>query len=451
MVANRNRKHIVVLVLGVIIASTISFYMHMPGQQPLFNNLGLAYSDIVYGVFNLVFKDIATWYGEPDYTKISNRWFNKEVAVTLIKSHRLCPIPYRDYKFEYPPVVGFIWFATTCISIQTILPDSYTGQVYFGLIDIVAKRHYILQSLINIFFFIITIIFMYKIAKIINVSRYRILLFIFLPSTILYMIYNWDIITAAFMIIGLYCLMQQSLKHYIASGVFLGLSVATKLLPVFFVSAIAYDMIQKCRKGLDPEKVKALTLFFVSLIIFGAIPYASIAIVSYEGFRYFIDHHYQWYCENCVYMYITGDIWNPCNRVLAMIFIVLTFLVILAIDIDSALKLMNIALCSMIIATALNYVFSPQMMLMITPIASLILSLNSLLFLAIADIANFGIMATFYIDSELRAFLLKYGIKTELKWAPHQPDSPVQIIAMVRNIILILILVKVIYDMVKNK
>jgi len=423
----------------------------MPGQQPLFNNLGLAYSDIVYGVFNLVFKDIVTWYGEPDYAKISNRWFNREVAVTLIKSHKLCPVPYRDYKFEYPPVVGLIWFATTCISIQTILPDSYTGQEYFSLIDIVAKRHYILQSAINIFFFIITIIFMYKIAKTINVSWYRILLFISLPSTILYMIYNWDIITAAFMAIGLYYLMKQNLKHYIVSGVFLGLSVSTKLLPIFFASAIAYDMIQKYRKGLDPEKIKALTSFFICFIIFGAIPYTSIAIVSYEGFRYFIDHHYQWYCENCIYMYITGDIWNQYNRALAMIFIVLTFIVILAIDIDNTLKLMNIALCSMIIATALNYVFSPQMMLMITPIASLILSPYSLLFLVIADIANFGIMATFYNDSELRALLSRYGIKTELKWAPHQPDSPVQIIAMVRNIILILILIKVIYDMIKNK
>ncbi len=451
MVANRNREHIVVLVLGVIVVSVISFYMHMPGQQPLFNNLGLAYSDIVYGVFNLVFKDIVTLYGEPDYTKISNKWFNREAAVTLIKSHKLCPVPYRDYKFEYPPVVGLIWFATTCISIQTILPDSYTGQEYFRLIDIVAKRHYILQSVINIFFFMVTIIFMYKIAKTINVSWYRILLFIFLPSTILYMIYNWDIITATFMVIGLYYLMQQDVKHYIASGVFLGLSVSTKLLPIFFVSAIAYDIIQKYRKGLDPEKIKALTSFFICFIIFGAIPYASIAAVSYEGFRYFIDHHYQWYCENCIYMYITGDIWNQYNRALSMIFIVVAFLVILAIDIDNVSKLMNIALCSMIIATALNYVFSPQMMLMITPIASLILSSYSLLFLVIADIANFGIMATFYNDSELRALLSKYGIKTELKWAPHQPDSPVQIIAMVRNIILILILIKVLYDIVKNK
>uniref|UniRef100_A0A7J3MWR5 DUF2029 domain-containing protein n=1 Tax=Ignisphaera aggregans TaxID=334771 RepID=A0A7J3MWR5_9CREN len=437
---------VLVIVITVLL---LSYYLHIPNNPPPLDNVGLMYTDIVYGLFNPIFRDIVNPDGTPNGEKINSKWFNNEAAMKLLSSEKLCPIPYRDYKFEYPPIIGLMWFITTCTSIHMTLPERYTGSDYYRLSEVMAEKHYILQSAIIALFFIVTTLYMYRIVSAYNSSLKRIIIFAILPSTVIYMIYNWDIITVAFMVMALYYLFNEK---YLLSGLLLGLSIATKLLPIMFALILIYDILQKYRSNNFPKR--NLIDISTGLIITGALPYLVIMIVSYNGFTYFIDHHYNWYCENCIYSIITQNVWSPYNRIYAM-FLVIVFLLITAsieIDLKNPKEVLTIALISMIISTTLSYVFSPQMMLLISSIAVLVLPLRQLIFLVIADVANFGIMYLFFKDLEARQWLSKYlGINIKLEYAPHVSDSPVQIVAMIRNVILILILLECIYTVAKTK
>lgn len=443
---NAMDKAIVVILITMCVTSTLSLNLHTPERLPISDNWGFSYSDIVYGVFNPIFRDIVSYNGILQSDKIQQRWFNHALAIRLATSERICPLPYKDYKFEYPPIVGALWIISTCIPMMMILPERYTVLEYLELSRKIVEAHYYIHSAVLITFFVLSIIYMYKISIKLNISWKRVLLFTILPSTILYLIYNWDIIAVAFMIMAIYYMLD---KRYLLSGLMLGLSISTKLLPIVFTSIVVYDMIQKARaNNIYKTHLKHMVL---GVIATGLAPYVGVLALSYEGFTYFLNHHAQWYCENCIYSLITQDIWSPYNRAYSMMFVLISSLILLAVDVDyNNRQLMEVALVSMIIATALNYVFSPQMMLLITSLAVLALDLRPLVFLVIADASNFGIMALFFKDADARAWLVRnIGIRMDIKYSPHTPDSPVQMIASVRNIILILIMIDIIYRLLK--
>jgi hypothetical protein len=419
--------------------------MHKPREVSILNNPGLSYSDIVYGLYNPIFVDIVTPNGLPNYQKINEKWFREDVAMKLMTT-RICPIPYLDYKFEYPPIVGALWFVSTCISFTLTFSPTYSSVEYYLLVKKAGDVHYYIQSFFISASLIISIIYMYKLSKTLNKSWSRVALFAVLPSTILYLIYNWDMITAMFILMSIYYLYN---KKFFLSGLLLGLSISTKLLPLILAIAVIYDLIQKT--FINKEYVHTLSRFALGVVV-GLIPYIIMIAISYNGFTYFIQHHAQWYCENCLYLLITKDVWNPYNRVLSMLFIFLVLIITMTIDVqyDEMFCLCTISLISLVISTALNYVFSPQMMLMLTSIAVLILNLKQLLFLIVADLANFGIMALFFKDAEARSWLIeRLGVRVRITQNPWDIDSPVQMLATIRNVILILLMVDLIYTLLK--
>jgi uncharacterized membrane protein len=419
--------------------------MHKPREVSILNNPGLSYSDIVYGLYNPIFVDIVTPNGLPNYQKINEKWFREDVAMKLMTT-RICPIPYLDYKFEYPPIVGALWFVSTCISFTLTFSPTYSSVEYYLLVKKAGDVHYYIQSFFISASLIISIIYMYKLSKTLNKSWSRVALFAVLPSTILYLIYNWDMITAMFILMSIYYLYN---KKFFLSGLLLGLSISTKLLPLILAIAVIYDLIQKT--FINKEYVHTLSRFALGVVV-GLIPYIIMIAISYNGFTYFIQHHAQWYCENCLYLLITKDVWNPYNRVLSMLFIFLALIITMTIDVqyDEMFCLCTISLISLVISTALNYVFSPQMMLMLTSIAVLILNLKQLLFLIVADLANFGIMALFFKDAEARSWLIeRLGVRVRIMHNPWDIDSPVQMLATIRNVILILLMVDLIYTLLK--
>jgi hypothetical protein len=419
--------------------------MHKPREVSILNNPGLSYSDIVYGLYNPIFVDIVTPNGLPNYQKINEKWFREDVAMKLMTT-RICPIPYLDYKFEYPPIVGALWFVSTCISFTLTFSPTYSSVEYYLLVKKAGDVHYYIQSFFISASLIISIIYMYKLSKTLNKSWSRVALFAVLPSTILYLIYNWDMITAMFILMSIYYLYN---KKFFLSGLLLGLSISTKLLPLILAIVIIYDLIQKT--FINKEYVHTLSRFALGIVV-GLIPYIIMIAISYNGFTYLIQHHAQWYCENCLYLLITKDVWNPYNRVLSMLFIFLALIITMTIDVqyDEMFCLCTISLISLVISTALNYVFSPQMMLMLTSIAVLILNLKQLLFLIVADLANFGIMALFFKDAEARSWLIeRLGVRVRITQNPWDIDSPVQMLATIRNVILILLMVDLIYTLLK--
>ncbi|MEM0262471.1 MAG: hypothetical protein QXN17_07470 [Nitrososphaerota archaeon] len=440
---------VVVLVLAVVGTAIFSYYLHIPERPPIFDNPGLSYSDIVYGLFNPIFRDMVGYGGVVRRESIERLWFNSDMAVELATGRRVCPLPYRDYRFEYPPLIGFLWMVSVCTSVYLVLPDSYTALEYFTLSKSMAEVHYGIHSAVLVAFLAILIVYMYRIAVLAELSWKRIVLFLLLPSTVLYTIYNWDAIPAAFTIMAIYYMVT---RRYSVSGFMLGLGISAKLLPIAPASVLVYDMVQKYRKGLVSRR--QLVNMVVGIAVAGLAPYLAILAVSYNGFIYFVEHHAQWYCENCIYSLITWDIWSPLNRVYATVSTALSLLLLLAIDIDytSHRQVIGVAAVSMIIVTALNYVFSPQMMLMITPLAVLALEARHLPLLVLADTANFGIMALFYKDAETRRWLANtLGIGIDVKSSPWTPDSPVQIAAFTRNVVLLIVAVNVAYGIYRSR
>jgi len=74
----------------------------------------------------------------------------------------------------------------------------------------------------------------------------------------------------------------------------------------------------------------------------------------------------------------------------------------------------------------------------LNPLAILALDTKLLDIYILSDIANFGIIATFFKDLEIRRILGSF-LGVEVKYSPWTIDSPVQWLAMIRNITLLII------------
>ncbi|MCX8198977.1 MAG: hypothetical protein N3E36_02975 [Sulfolobales archaeon] len=399
------------------------------GRSTGYNDFGFKYSDIVYGVFNRVFKD-AVSSGFFSREKASEQWFKPSVIEELVRGSKQCPVPYVDYKFEYPPIVGFIWYLTTCSGIMIVLPNNYSIMDYLQYLTPIVRVHYVLQSVSIGIGMVALTYYTIRIAKELRVSSRRVLLFIVLPSTLMYSVYNWDILTASMLVAGVYYLMNES---YFKSGIAIGASVSIKLLPIVAAFVFAYDLAQR-------GSTKDFTKFSTGLLALGALPYVVIAIASPSGLSYFVEHHMSWYCENCIYLPFINDLWSHLHRVLYMVCLITCSLVICSVDIDSKAKALLASYLAISASVVFNYVFSPQMMLLITPLAVIALDRRDLPLLVAADAANMGIMATFFADQWLRGLVYPYLVSS-ISFSPHTIDSPVQWIATLRNYFLAILVV----------
>ncbi len=419
------RSYVVVYIVALIILMS-SIYIHHP-RTPLPSYLvGLKYSDIVYGVFFNIFS--YEYVGRPqDLEKV---WYEPLPYIKLVSGIRVCPRPYVDYFMEYPPLIGLIWWLTTCTSISTTFPPKYKSLDYPRLLWYTAEKHYLLQSLILAASFLILIAYIVKLMEYIGGCWKRVLVFILLPSTFVYLIYNWDIIAATFYVMSLYYLVRGRL---FISSTLLCLAVSAKLLPILFA------LVLLVKSFIDGEaKMKVIRVYATSSLILSSIPFLLLLLISPKAVLDFIIYHSSWYCENCIYMLLIHDIGSELHRILAFITgLSIMLIAIRRVSIDRSVQgFLLLGFISILISTSLSYVFSPQMMLMISPLAVILLRRRLLLPFIIADIANALIILTFFNDLWIRSAL---GLK--LVHSPWTIDSPTQWIAMVRNVILIAILI----------
>jgi len=395
----------------------------------LLGNWGFKYSDIVHGVFLDRFS--------PDLInkkdELEQKWYNPELYLALVNGTKSCPIPYIDYRFEYPPIVGILWGVSTCIAIQLVFPQHYTEYDYSTYIEKAAEVHFIIQSVFLGTALVFTAIYMYRFAVLLRLSHWRVIIFLLLPSTLLYTVYNWDIITVALILIAIYYFFKEK---YLYSGLLLGLAISTKLLPLVLALVLSYEVIQRIlRKKLVSNTALK---FFLSLIITAGLPFVVLGFLSYKGLLDMFQHHAEWYCENCLYLLLNPDPWSPLHRILAMIIGGSTVMLTLIIPLKNLQNILRSSFLAMLISTLFNYVFTPQMILLISPLAILALDTKLLDIYILSDIANFGIIATFFKDLEIRRILGSF-LGVEVKYSPWTIDSPVQWLAMIRNITLLII------------
>lgn len=429
-----HKKLAVMLLLISVVTGSISIYIHLPSAPTPLGNFGLKYSDVVFGVFFPRFS--------ANYAVSAKYWYNLEALKGLVEGRETCPVPYIDYLFEYPPVVGLLWYLTTCLSIKTVLRENVLAKA--GLhFHRVAELHFILNSVIILCALISTALLLPALSSTARNSRLNVVtaaLWLVLPSTVLYSVYNWDLICAVLALAGLVLFCE---KKYFSSGALLGLSVTTKLMTASIAYALLLHLLLKMRRT---ARTGNAARFAVGLTVFGAAPYAALFTLSPRGFHDFIAHHSTWYCENCLYLPFIHDIFSPLHRLLAIssvavLAVTIAHTVYMKRDVEDCLWLYKVSACSVLGAVLFNYVFSPQMVLLFSPLVMALYSEPSRVAYLVSDSMNFLIMFFFFYDYELRYLFSSVGIPVEARFSPWTIDSPIQWFATVRNMLLLLVLV----------
>ena len=404
---------LIALSIVSILSILLSYYLHDP-QTPVFQT-GLKYSDVVHGVFNTRFNP-----GD------RGLWFNYDRLEALRGGYRLCPVPYVDYKFEYPPLVGLLFLASTCTGIMVSLPRVYSPEDYSELVNDVLLIHYRIQAIALSLAFLTTILLTASLLKVYRVGLWRALLIPLLPSTTIYLIYNWDVLAALFLVASLYFYIRGD---YRLSGFMAGLSVSTKLLTVVAGLSLAATIALRDRRGFSE--------YTLAFLLAGAGPYALLYLISPRGFVELVNHHAGWYCENCIYMLLVRDIWSPLHRILAAFTIGFSVAVLLVASTRGSGRLPELLFASTATPIVLNYVFTPQMMLMITPVAVIALKGPALLAYIVADAFNSLIIVSFFRD-----------LANSNPWTL---EGLTQKIALLRNIILLALLTTTLYKLADLK
>jgi len=365
-----------VWLLLLLVPLTVSIYIHSPDTPLPIDNFGLKYSDIVHGVFGNVFT-VPYW------------WFSLEKYSLFKDGVYRCPAPYLDYKFEYPPLVGLFWYVTTCTSFMVA-----------GDVESARSVNYYLQSAIIAAFYVLLVVSLAKLARLCNRSLAR-LAALLLPSTFIYSVYNWDVICASLAVLGVLYAMKR--RDFLA-GLLLGLSVSAKVLTAGIAYYYGVKLLVEGGRGSWRRPV----LYVLGLLVGGVLPFIVVYLASPTGFSEFIWHHVGWYCENCLYLPFIRDIWSELHRRLYFsiaVILAIAFPALLppwrGIGAESELRYLFAAVSSLIL---FNYVFPPQMLLLIAPFAALSLGPWLLLTYGVADLANAMIILTFFNYPEPWAF-----------------------------------------------
>ncbi|MEM4661781.1 MAG: hypothetical protein QXQ73_03760 [Desulfurococcaceae archaeon] len=396
------RSGAVLVVLSLLVWS-ISTYLHDPATPVVMELWGLKYSDVVYGVFYQRFSPSAGKF-----------WFNGEKFAAFIRGDAFCPIPYIDYHFEYPPLTGFTWALSTCIAFA-VSRDLNTA----------ARLHYYVQATFSLAFLLAYASTLNKLALKTRQKPLRAVFALITPTLILYLVYNWDIATISLALLGMLALTDQ---RYLEGGLLLGASFSAKLL----TAGIAYYFFVKL--AFINRKFHHLFKYTLGFSLTGLLPLLLLYVIAPQGFFKFIEHHATWYCENCIYMVFIQDIWSPLHRYLYPVFsglyvAVLTKLLLARYEPRVELDI-RYAYAYTSALIVFNYVFSPQMLIVLLPLAVLALKGFLLLEYAIADLFNAALIVEFFAEMQRGG-------------NPWILGSSAQLMALTRNILVLLLLLQI--------
>jgi predicted membrane-bound dolichyl-phosphate-mannose-protein mannosyltransferase len=344
----------------------VSLILHVPSLPPFLGNWGFKYSDIV---------SVANSLERPE------RWFDHGKYLDFT-AHRGCYLPYVDYHFEYPPLVGLLWAFSTCLSgwdldLHLYIHAGAIAAGYAGLLWALSKL----------------------------VPKRRLWLLLASPSLYLYAVYNWDVLAASLALVGVVYVRSRPLL----AGLIHGLAFNVK----WIAAGVAYYY------GVALWGQKVWRRYAAGAVLGAVAPMATLYLFAPGGFWHMINHHARWYCENCLYLFAVGELYSPLHRF--MFVAVAGFIAALFPVLGRRIEERHALLGAAISLTVFNYVFSPQMFLFILPFGLMALSKIGLALLWFADLANFGIMATWYYAEH-----------------PHVTGPP-QTFAFYRNLLLLII------------
>lgn len=242
---------------------------------------------------------------------------------------------------EYPPIIGLgNWL------ISFITPSENAFRAFFDINAVI----------IFILFFISAII----VRQISPSYQY---LFPLAPAVIASLFINWDMWAVVSTLLAIYYFDR---KKYEVSGVWLGISIATKFFPIVLLLPIAIIFYRKVQLHLFYRYL------FTTAIIWGAIN-IPIALTHFDGWwRFFklnlergADFGSIWYALSLLNINI-----SHLDLIYPLLSIVLFFgLAIYLLKLPSTPNLAAIALFAVVIFTTAGKVYSPQYILWLTPLA----------------------------------------------------------------------------------
>jgi uncharacterized membrane protein len=252
-----------------------------------------------------------------------------------------------DKSVEYPVITGAIMWFTVKMTPQSGLRAS----TYFNINAI----------FIAILFMLCTLL-MYRITP-----RFA-YLSVFSPAVIASLFINWDIWAVITMIVAIYLFDKD---EYRWSAVALGISIATKFMPVFLLVPITLILWRRRELKLAVQyiSITAITWLTINLPVIATTPQGWLRFYELNLSRE-SDWGSLWYSLNLLGVNISS-----LNAIAAfgllVIFTALALYVIEAIDIPTLASMAFIVLAAVMI---LSKVYSPQYVLWLTPLAVMAMS-----------------------------------------------------------------------------
>jgi hypothetical protein len=237
----QQRNSLIAALSASFAAMLLSFMIHSPWSVP---NI---YSDIGSFWGRTVQQGLVTYY------PVQQGW-----------------VPYFQFFFEYPPISGYILY------LARIVGSDYNGYYSaFGVMSLVAALGLAWSC--------------WRVTKALGTRLNP--LYFFLPSVIIYGVYNFDLFNALFIILSLQFFLEDRKG---ASAAALGLSIATKLvggvlLPIYLLE-------------LRNNRLRLRYLLITAAVV--AFFYLPIALLNFKDLSQFYTYYRNWGLEDAWYVWI---------------------------------------------------------------------------------------------------------------------------------------------------
>jgi uncharacterized membrane protein len=320
-------------------------------------------------------------------------------------------IPYVDYVFEYPTLVGAIVYVASLLA-RSSTQDFFTSLVYYKLVV-----DFVLYA-----FTIMAIVVLYKLTERYGVASKRIWqLFLVMPSFLMFVDYNFDIIAIALALLALYLFI---LGKHSTSAISLGLGIGAKLYPAVLLPALLAASPSWKSRGRY-----AITAIAIVAII--NLPFMLVKFSTWYGTWSFLAG---WGIENSWLIFIFGQM-DPLAHYFGLaVFLYIAYKAMMetrkrAIAADQKLLVRSFLLS---LAWLLgSYIVTPQMALILLPFYVLMPTVP-ILAAYVSDTLNALIMVFWFAE-------MNAG-RNPIAW-----DNPVQWIALSRQLIWLGLLVQHLY------
>ncbi len=303
------------------------------------------YSDIVH-LYKRIYIEGRGWYDGP-------RWYG---------------LPYIDYKFEYPPLVGVLWSIST-------LPRAFVGEPW-GL-----YMHYTIQAALII---LLSHTLPVDLRRLSGRGSKPLYIAVLTPSVFTYGVYNWDLVASAFTVRGVRYAVEG--RPFMA-GFMVGLASSTKVFPLAAVIPLLMDFRRSSRS-------------IIAGLAAGTVPLLLFMLTGVKGFHDFIAHHAGWYIEGSWLLLVAS---GPGDRlVITLSKAMMILLPLLASLYTRGMGVVERVWVSISVALLSSYVYTPQMNLLIAPLGYI---LGGGYLLLIQDVAASLVIYTwFYSEDPLSRF-----------------------------------------------